>query len=181
MQNTAAAQQKHHTPTLFTRHNRPLHTLWLESQAWFHARDLGRLMGRFLDAHAVRKLDPDQYRTLSLLQYGKYLDTLMISESGAYALLAQHCIPENRSLRRWLTHEVIAVIRDAELLASDSVPSLSVMQWPGLRLSLLQWQSESWMRMRDLPVVLESDEIDRGRAKPPVQAGWRKASAWLFM
>ncbi|MBD8826099.1 hypothetical protein [Pseudomonas sp. CFBP 13602] len=105
----------------------------------------------------------------------------MISESGAYALLAQHCIPENRSLWRWLTHEVIAATRDAVLPVSDSVPSLSVMQWSGLRLSVLHWQSDSWMRMRDLPVVLESDEIDGGRAKPPVQAGWRKASAWLFM
>lgn len=65
------------TPTLFTRHNRPLHTLWLESQAWFHARDLGRLMGRYLDAHALRKLDADQTRTLCLLQYGEYHDTLM--------------------------------------------------------------------------------------------------------
>ncbi|MGI4838362.1 MAG: BRO-N domain-containing protein [Janthinobacterium lividum] len=152
-----------HTPTLFTRHNRPLHTLWLESQAWFHARDLGRLMGRFLDEHAVSKLDPDQTRTLSLLQYGEYHDALMISESGAYTLLVHHNAPENPSLRHWLTHEVIAVIRDAELPASESAPSLSVMQWPGLRLSLLHWQNESWMRMRDLPEMLESGEIDRAK------------------
>jgi len=170
-----------HTPTLFTRHNRPLHTLWLESQAWFHARDLGRLMGRFLDAHAVRKLDPDQTRTLSLLQYGEYQDTLMVSESGVYTLLVNHNVPENRSLRHWLTHEVIAVIRDAELPAGESVPSMSVMQWPGLRLSVLHWQNESWMRMRDLPVMLKSEEVDHGRLQSAARVGWWKASARLFM
>lgn len=167
----------HHTPTLFTRHNRPLHTLWLESQAWFHARDLGRLMGRHLDEHAVRKLDADQTRTLSLLQYGEYLDTLMVSESGAYALLVHHHVPENRSLRQWLTHEVIAVVRDAQLPVGAATPSLSVMQWPGLRLSLLEWQNESWLRMRDMPVVLASGEV----GAKPVLGGWWKAPVRFFM
>jgi len=49
-----------HTPIVFTRHNRPLHVLWLESQIWFSAQDLGRLIGRHLESHALRKLDPDQ-------------------------------------------------------------------------------------------------------------------------
>ena len=73
----------HYFPTLFLRHNRHLHSLWLESQAWFCARELGRLIGRYLDENIVRKLDADQRRTLSLLRYGEYRDTVMISESGA--------------------------------------------------------------------------------------------------
>ncbi|MCY1435172.1 hypothetical protein D9M71_512580 [compost metagenome] len=58
-------------PTLFTRHNRPLHALWLESQAWFCAHELGRLSGHFFDEQSMRKLDPDQYRAVQLLRYGK--------------------------------------------------------------------------------------------------------------
>ncbi len=103
----------HFTPTLFTRHNRPLHALWLESQAWFCARELGRLTGRHYDQHGVRRLDPDQHRVVRLRRYEQYQDTLMISESGAYILLAHHYVPENRHLRRWLTHEVVAVLRAA--------------------------------------------------------------------
>lgn len=61
-----------YTPTLFSRHNRPLHTLWLESQAWFCAHELGRLSARFFDEHCIRKLDPDQYRAVQLLRYGKW-------------------------------------------------------------------------------------------------------------
>lgn len=101
-----------YNPILFTRHNRPLHTLWLESQAWFCARELGRLIGRHLDEQLVRRLDKDQHRKLSLLRYGEYRDTVMISESGAYTVLAHHYIPENRSLRHWLTHDVVVALRD---------------------------------------------------------------------
>ncbi len=107
---TEAVEDTCHIPLSFTRHNRPLHTLWLESQAWFSARDLGRLIGRHLESHALRKLDPDQTRTLPLLYNGEVQQTVMINESAAYMTLVHHFIPENRSLRRWLTNEVITVI-----------------------------------------------------------------------
>ncbi|WP_205300211.1 Bro-N domain-containing protein [Pantoea sp. Tr-811] len=99
-----------YTPTLFTRNNRPLNTLWLESQAWFCAHELGRLSARFFDEHCIRKLDPDQYRTVQLLRYGQYQETAMVSESGAYTLLAHHHVPENRHLRcvtrRWMERRI---------------------------------------------------------------------------
>lgn len=143
-----------HDPILFTRHNRPLHALWLESQAWFCARELGRLIGRYLDEHIVRKLDPDQRRTVRLLRYGEYCDTVMINESGAYTVLAHHYIPENRSLRRWLTYEVIAVLRDRQSLPQSDAPRTGHLSWGGHSLSMLQWQHEPWIRLRDVPEVL---------------------------
>ncbi len=50
----------HFTPTVFTRHNRFLHTFMHANQAWFCVQDLGRLMGRPLDQRLTLKLDPDQ-------------------------------------------------------------------------------------------------------------------------
>jgi hypothetical protein len=85
------------------------------------------------------------------------------------------------NLRHWLPHDVIAVIRDAELPASDSVPSVSVMQWPKLQLSLWHWQNESWMRMRDLSVMLVGKEIDHAEVGSPARVGSWKASARLFI
>ena len=160
------------SPTLFTRHNRPLHAIWLESQAWFCARELGRLMGCYVDERTIRRLDPDQHRSVTLFRYDRYAETLMISESGAYTLLAHHYVPENRSLRHWLTHEVVAVLRDGQDGASNEGPQLGQMRWgDGERvLSLLYWQSEPWVRLRDMPVVVD----DRGL--PPRTAGpvWRE-------
>lgn len=160
-----------HESTLFTRNNRPLHTLWLESQAWFCAHELGRMTGRFFDEHCIRKLDPDQHRTVQLLRYGQYSETTMVSESGAYTLLAHHHIPENRHLRHWLTHEVVAVLRDGRDAALDDLPRLGKMCWPGGQTaSLLYWQSEPWVRMRDVPVVMA--------AEVPVVVPERRKLSW---
>lgn len=49
----------------------------------------------------IRKLDTDQYRFLRLNYHGEIQDTLMVSESGVYALMIYHHIPENRNLRQW--------------------------------------------------------------------------------
>jgi prophage antirepressor-like protein len=86
-------------PTLFTRQTIHLHALLMENQVWFCARDLGRLMGLFLDERMTRKLGRDERRTLALHRYGQTQDTLMVNESGAYALLIYHPNPQNRELR----------------------------------------------------------------------------------
>ncbi|MHA6193529.1 BRO-N domain-containing protein [Pseudomonas wadenswilerensis] len=162
-----------HEPTLFSRNNRPLHTLWLESQAWFCAHELGRMMGRHLDSRRIRRLDQDQQRSVLLLRYGHYVETLMVSESGAYALLAQQYVPENRHLRHWLTHEVVAVLRDGLEAKADAEPRLGQMRWGEARVvSFLYWQSEPWVRLRDMPVVV--DEPGLG-----VQAGRRRWRGWV--
>lgn len=166
-------------PTLFTRHNRPLHSLWLDSQAWFCARDLGRLIGRYLDEHIVRKLDPDQHRILSLLRYGKYSETVMISESGAYTVLAHHYIPENRSLRRWLTHEVIPALRN-EYADDVHTPSASMLRCAGSSLKLMHWEDEPWVRLRDFPDVLMNPTAMRSERATHSGSPWRAITSRLF-
>ncbi|MGG6353597.1 BRO-N domain-containing protein [Pseudomonas putida] len=163
-------------PSLFIRHNRPLHTLWLESQAWFCAHELGRLSGHFFDEHCMRKLDPDQYRTVPLVRCGKYQETTMVSESGAYTLLAHHHVPENRHLRWWLTHEVVAELRDAQADGAGDAPRLGQMCWPGGRsATLLYWQSEPWVRMRDMPVVL-AGEVELPGPVEKRKLSWRECA-----
>jgi hypothetical protein len=70
------------TSTTFHRHNRPLRTLLLESQVWFCARDMGRLMGWPLNERTTRKLDADQRRVMTLVDSCGEAEELMVSESG---------------------------------------------------------------------------------------------------
>ena len=94
-------ENDHLIPHVFTRHNLHLHALLLENQAWFSAHDLGRLLRLYLDERALRKLDPDQRQYRKALHHGAVERTLLISESGIYALLVYHYCPEYRSLREW--------------------------------------------------------------------------------
>ncbi|VVO81248.1 hypothetical protein PS862_01845 [Pseudomonas fluorescens] len=164
------------TPHIFTRHKLPLHALLLQNQPWFSARDLGRLLRLFLDERTLRKLDPDQRQTAKILTHGRIENTLLISESGVYALLVYHYCPEYRALREWLTHEVVPALRDAQQPASTERPILSRLNWPQMSLSLLHWNNQPWIRLQDVPHVIPEEEQPRRAVSAP---WWKRASRML--
>jgi prophage antirepressor-like protein len=159
--------------TLFTRHNIYLHALLVENQAWFCAHDLGRLMGKYLDERMSRKLDADQRQMMFVYAHGAAEERLMVSESGVYALLVYHYCQEYRLLREWLTHQVVPALRDARPSRAVERPTLSVLDWPQMSLSMLHWQDEPWIRLRDMPCVLADGPFNRR------ESWWRKASKVL--
>jgi prophage antirepressor-like protein len=161
------------TPTVFNRHNLPLHALLLENQPWFCSRDIGRLMGIHLSERMVNKLDKDQRRILWIEYFRQPEKQLMLSESGVYALLVYHYVPGNRLLREWLTHQVVPALRDAEHLGHSDRPMLSLLDWPEMSLSLLHWQDEGWIRLRDMPHLLNDQTQQRATAAKP---WWRKVA-----
>lgn len=155
----------------FSRHNLVLHALLLENQPWFCARDFGRLMGLHLNDRVASKLDEDQRHTLLIDYHGQPEKRLMLSESGVYALLVYHYAPGNRLLREWLTHQVVPALRDAAPSKNSDRPMLSLLDWPEMSLSLLHWQDEGWIRLRDMPYLL----LNRTRRRVPVvKPWWRK-------
>ncbi|MEJ6819642.1 BRO-N domain-containing protein [Pseudomonas sp. LF-5] len=141
--------------TVFSRHNLSLHALLIENQPWFSARDVGRLMGFHLNERVVNKLDNDQRRVLWIEYFREPEQQLMLSESGVYALLVYHYVPGNRLLREWLTNEVVPALRDAADSGDSNRPMLSLLHWPEMSLSLLHWQDEGWIRLRDMPYLLQ--------------------------
>ncbi|RMQ47247.1 BRO domain-containing protein [Pseudomonas cichorii] len=144
----------HFEPTIFIRHHRMLRAVMLDAQVWFPLADLARLMGRQLDERATLKLDADQRRTAWLLTHGHWEKCLMISESGVFALLVHHYVPENRALRRWLAQEVLPAL-DTRMADTSDQPLLYQMRWQGNTLSALQWHGELWVKLRDLPELVQ--------------------------
>ena len=164
------------TPHIFTRHKLHLHALLLQNHPWFSARDLGRLLRIHINDRQVQKLDPDQYQTTQTLIYGRIENTLLISESGVYAMLVYHYCPEYRALREWLTHEVVPALRDAQHPTTTERPQLSLLNWPEMSLSLLHWNNQPWIRLQDVPQLL----ADREQAtRPAVGSWWKRASRML--
>jgi prophage antirepressor-like protein len=164
-------------PHVFTRHKLNLHALLLKNQPWFSARDLGRLLRLFLDERAVRKLDPDQHQSAQILIHGVIEDTLLISESGVYALLVYHYCPEYRALREWLTHDVVPALRDAQQPSRNERPILSLLKWPEMSLSLLHWNNQPWIRLQDVPHMPAKGERPQRAANAP---WWKRASRILL-
>jgi prophage antirepressor-like protein len=78
----------------------------------------------------------------------------MVSESGLFALLVHHVVPENRYLRQWLSHEVIPMLRETQSSLVENHPSLSSMHWAGVTVPLLHWQQQAWVKWRDVPELM---------------------------
>lgn len=163
-----SAQTDCFKPAFFLRHGRCLQALMLQSQAWFCVPDLARLMGYPLNERLTQKLDPDQRRTVWLFANGEWSKKLMVSESGVFALLVHHYVPENRALRHWLTHEVLPALRKVQ---HEHQPVVSQMKWLGRSLGLLHWQSEPWIRLRDMPEVMAQSWSVAG---PSPRPWWRR-------
>jgi prophage antirepressor-like protein len=108
------------------------------------------------------------------------VDELMLSESGVYAMLIHHYHPENRSLRHWITNEVVPALRDAQHVPVESVPNLSLLQWSGFSLSMLQWQNEPWIRLRDVPQVLPQPQVGVDGVSGKAQSPWWAAASRMF-
>ena len=161
------------TPSIFTRHNLCLHAILLENQPWFCARDIGRLMGVHLSDRMVSKLDKDQRRVLWIEYFRQPEKQLMLSESGVYALLVYHYVPSNRLLRGWLTHQVVPALRDKQQAENSDRPMLSLLNWPDMSLSMLHWQGEGWIRLRDMPYLLPDSPPKQTQVATP---WWRKAA-----
>ncbi|WP_244620685.1 BRO-N domain-containing protein [Metapseudomonas lalkuanensis] len=72
-----------------------------------------RLLGVSANVHMNDGLDADQWRTgLLKCERGLMGEEMLISESASHDLTPRHVYhPETRNLRRWLTHEVIPVLR----------------------------------------------------------------------
>lgn len=145
--------KEHYRAESFFRHHRRLRAMRHLGQAWFCLADLARLMGIRLDERSTLKLDPDQRRLAWLECHSQWKKCVMISESGVFALLIHHYVPENRALRQWLTHEVLPQLRRRDELLMDE-PQVERLQWLGKTLLMLSWRNESWVRWQDMPNLI---------------------------
>ena len=91
----------------------PIRIVMRDGEPWFVATDLARILG-FRDAvNAVRGLDDDEKATqnLSTSHNNVVQQTLIVSESGLYALILRSRRPSARRFRKWVTAEVLPSIR----------------------------------------------------------------------
>ena len=118
-------------------------------------------------------MDKDQHRFLWIEYHRQPDKQLMLSEFGVYALLVYHYVPGNRLLREWLTHQVVPALRDAASSENPDIPMLSFLKWPEMSVSLLHWQDERWIQLRDMPYLLQDQTQQRVNIAKP---WWWKAA-----
>lgn len=85
-----------------------LRTLALESQVWFVAIDVCKILEIKNTTQALERLEEDE-RTM--LNIGRQGETNLINEYGLYSLILGSRKKEAKQFKRWVTHEVLPSIR----------------------------------------------------------------------
>ncbi len=112
-ESTEAFMEESYVPLLLMRHNRPLRGVMIDRQPWVCAKEFGLLMGHRHPERICRLMDDDQVRTVIFRTHQGDTDPVQVlSESALYRALCRFSHPENRHLRRWLTHEALPALRD---------------------------------------------------------------------
>jgi len=142
----------------------------LENQPWFAARDLGGLIGHDAEHYAAHRLDPDLRLKVRLQTQAGEEDAWMLSEGGFHFLLTRFRHPENRSLRQWITNEVIPALRGPTLPIQH--PRRSLLRWESRDIALLEWNDQLWIRYSDVPQLLQP------KRDTTFRAGWWRSLRW---
>lgn len=157
-----------YTPIVLMRHNRPLCGVMIDRQPWVCAREFARLLGHRHPERICRLMDADQVRVVHFqLASGQLEAVEVLSESGMYRALWRFSHPENRHLRRWLSHVALPALRDSEVEVVHE-PSRCLMAWDNQQVNLLEWQGELWIALGELP-----------RFHRQAQPAQHKAQSWF--
>ncbi|HML83296.1 MAG TPA: Bro-N domain-containing protein [Thiomonas arsenitoxydans] len=100
------------TPKTFNFENLPVRTINRNGEVWFVAADVCAALEVGNPRQAVTRLDDDERDTFRVADsLGRQQDTIVINESGLYALIMTSRKEEAKRFKRWVTHDVLPAIR----------------------------------------------------------------------
>ncbi|MFJ4924090.1 BRO family protein [Streptomyces sp. NPDC088736] len=127
-----------------------------DSEHWWVARDVAAVLGYRTASDATRWLDDDEKGTHTVRTPGGDQQMVTVSEAGLYSLILRSRRREARAFRRWVTHEVLPVLRrtgryEAQRpeptrleLARDLVAALEVRELLEQRNAALEPSANAW-------------------------------------
>lgn len=86
-------------------------TIDADGEPWFVAADVARILGYSATAALTRRLDDDDKGVRDLHTPGGQQSMAVISEPGLFAAILGSQVAGAKAFKRWVTHEVLPVIR----------------------------------------------------------------------
>ncbi len=111
---------------IFQYEEKNVRTILKDGVIWFVAKDVCSVLEIQNVTQAVSKLDGDER---SMFYIGRQGEVNIINESGLYSLILTSRKPEAKAFKRWITHDVIPLIRKTGTYMvhqQNQVPALPV-------------------------------------------------------
>jgi len=95
----------------FMYSNQEVRSTVINGEPWFVAKDVCDVLELTNSRMAVERLDEDEKGVSSTDTLGGTQNLTIVNESGLYSLILGSRKPEAKQFKRWITHEVIPMIR----------------------------------------------------------------------
>ena len=87
-------------------------TVEIDGEPWFVGKDVAEALGYRDTSDALKKhVDADDKLTRRFADSGQAREMYIINESGLYSLILSSKLPGAKEFKRWITHDVIPMIR----------------------------------------------------------------------
>lgn len=139
-----------------------IRTTLIENEPWFVAADVCRALEIGNSSQAISRLDADEKMNTLISNEGKKRgnpNMTVVNEPGLYTLILSSRKPEAKAFKRWITHDVIPMIRKTGCYMTDSVLE-RIQQDPTFTFAL----AKVLLRERDRADALEA-ELDVAKPK----------------
>lgn len=98
--------------SVFTYQSQPVRTVSIDGEPWFVLKDVCEALGISDHKSVPRRLEEDEVDLTHLTDsMGRSQQTTVINEPGLYNVILRSDKPEAKSFKRWVTHEVLPVLR----------------------------------------------------------------------
>ncbi|MFC8688141.1 phage antirepressor KilAC domain-containing protein [Brevibacillus porteri] len=96
----------------FNYYSNEVRVVLVNDQPWFVAKDVCYILGIEKSRNAVSRLDEDEALTMGITDsLGRTQESHIINEAGLYSLILTSRKPEAKAFKRWVTHEILPLIR----------------------------------------------------------------------
>ena len=124
-------------------------TITTDSETWFIAGDVCRILGLTNTTMVMQRLDEDERSKFNLGRQGM---AAVVNESGLYNLIMSSRKPEAKQFKKWVTSEVLPSIRKHGLYAMDEL-----LNNPDMAIKALTALKEE--REKNAQLVAENEEL----------------------
>lgn len=114
---------------IFNYQGSRVRTVVMNSQPWFVAADICRILEIGNPSDALSRLEEDERTLVSIEGASNGMEVNAVNEPGMYSLILGSRKPEARAFKRWVTHEVLPAIRRTGIYATEELlnnPDLAI-------------------------------------------------------
>ncbi|MFF0816595.1 BRO family protein [Rhodococcus sp. NPDC003318] len=138
---------------LFRYESTELRTVVIDSEPWFVATDVARIL-EYREAYDLtRRLDAEDKGPRSMRTPGGFQEVTIISEAGFYVAILGSKSARAKAVKRWLTHEVLPSIRKTG--SYNTAPALT---GPALMAAALV-EAQQTLAAKDAQIALDAPKV----------------------